>query len=156
MPMHVSPTGLALIARFEGLRLNAYDDGSGTWTIGYGHTGPDVRPGLTITRERALELLAGDVREAEACVDALVHVPLAQCRFDALASLVFNTGPAPLRGTLGRKLNAGDYDGAADEFLRWDKVRVHGRLVRSPGLARRRRAETALFRAVPVTPPATV
>jgi lysozyme len=150
MQMHISPSGLELISRFEGLRLTAYDDGFGTWTIGYGHTGPDVHPGLTITRARALELLARDVRGAEACISGLVKVPLNQCQFDALTSLVFNSGSAPLHGTLGQKLNAGDYAGAAQEFLRWNKARVHGKLEVSLGLVRRRQAEMAMFGAQPI------
>jgi lysozyme len=148
--MQISPTGLELIVRFEGLRLTAYDDGFGTWTIGCGHTGPDVHRGLSCTRPRAMQLLQQDVRGAEASIARLVHVPLNQCQFDALTSLVFNAGSGPLHGTLGQKLNARDYAGAAQEFLRWNKANVHGRLEVSLGLVRRREAEKTLFEAAPV------
>jgi lysozyme len=147
--VQISPTGLELIVRFEGLRLAAYNDGFGTWTIGCGHTGPDVHPGLTCTRARAMELLARDVRGAEAAIASDIHVPLNQCQFDALTSLVFNSGSAPLQGTLGKKLDARDYAGAAKEFLRWNKANVNGRLEVSPGLARRREAEMQMFLASP-------
>jgi len=67
-----SANGLALTKEFEGLRLVAYQDSVGVWTIGYGHTGPDVRVGLTITEEQAAILLAADVAWAVACVNHAV------------------------------------------------------------------------------------
>ena len=148
--MRASEAGLELIVRFEGLRLKAYDDGFGTWTIGVGHTGADVHPGLVVSQQQAMDLLRGDVRGAESSVNELVAKPLNQCQFDALVSLVFNTGSAPLHGTLGTKLNAGDYDGAALEFARWNKANVNGQLAVSLGLVRRRAAETKMFCAAPV------
>ena len=148
--MQISPAGLELIVRFEGLRLTAYDDGYGTWTIGCGHTGADVHPGLCITRARAMQLLAQDVRGAEGSIAQLVKAPLNQCQFDALTSLVFNAGSAPLHGTLGQKLNARDYAGAALEFAKWNKATVNGSLQVSLGLVRRRAAETKMFDAAPV------
>ena len=149
MRMRTSEAGLELIVRFEGLRLAAYDDGYGTCTIGCGHTGPDVHLGLAITRAQAMELLRADVRGAEGELDRLVHKPLNQCQFDALVSLVFNAGALPLTSTLGAKLNAGDYAGAALEFAKWNKANVHGHLEVSAGLVRRRAAEEAMFRAEP-------
>ena len=56
-----SPNGQTLIKKFEGLRLTAYQDMVGVWTIGYGHTGPDVKPGLTITQQQADQLLINDL-----------------------------------------------------------------------------------------------
>jgi GH24 family phage-related lysozyme (muramidase) len=147
--MRVSAAGLELISRFEGLRLTAYTDPVGILTIGFGHTGADVRPGLTITRPRALELLREDTSGAEAQVAQLVTKPLNQSQFDALVSLVFNAGGAPLHGTLGRKLNAGDFPGACDEFGKWVKGTIDGRLVTLAGLVRRRAAEAEMFRGSP-------
>jgi lysozyme len=141
-PTRTSDEGLRLIADFEGVRLTAYRDPVGVLTIGWGHTGSDVTPGLTITRERALELLRQDVHKAEEVVVAAVKVPLTRGQFDALVSLTFNIGAAAFRGsTLLRELNAGRYDRAAGEFDRW--TRAGGRVL--AGLVRRRAAERALF-----------
>jgi lysozyme len=147
--MKVSDTGLELIVRFEAVRLTAYTDPGGIWTIGAGHTGPDVHQGLTISRPRAMELLRRDVASAEAEVHRLVTRPLNQSQWDALVSLVFNAGSAPLHGTLGRLLNAGDDHGAAGQFGRWVKGTVKGQLVTLPGLVRRRAAEAQMFTAAP-------
>lgn len=73
-----SNKGLALTEQFEGLRLTAYQDSVGVWTIGYGHTGPDVHPGLTITQQQAGALLQQDVAGAVATVNGMVKVPLSQ------------------------------------------------------------------------------
>ena len=144
--MRISQAGLDLISSFEGLALKTYADPVGVLTIGFGHTGPDVHQGLVITKARAFELLREDTSGAAAQVDRLVTPPLTQGQFDALVSLVFNAGTAPLTGTLGRKLNGGDFDGALGEFGRWVKGTVHGVLVTFAGLVRRRAAEAALFK----------
>jgi lysozyme len=141
----ISSAGLELISRFEGCRLTAYRDPVGILTIGFGHTGPDVHAGLTISRPRAFELLREDTSGAAAQVAELVRKPLRQPQFDALVSLVFNAGSAPLHGTLGRLLNAGDFGGAAAEFGKWVKGTINGQLVTLPGLVTRRAAEEALF-----------
>jgi lysozyme len=149
--MKTSNAGLQLITRFEGVRLNAYDDGVGVWTIGVGHTGPDVHPGLTITMKRALELLRGDLADAEKQVTQAVKRPLNQSQFDALVSLVFNTGPLPLHKTLGSCLNNGDFNGASAEFGKWCKATKNGQLITLEGLVRRRAAERQMFEAAPTT-----
>ncbi|MGA2369117.1 MAG: lysozyme [Candidatus Korobacteraceae bacterium] len=137
-------TGLALTKQFEGLRLTAYQDSIGKWTIGDGHTGPDVQPGLTITQEKASALLLQDVASAVAAVNRLVTVPLTQNQFDALVDFTFNEGSGNLaRSTLLRELNAGNTAGAAAQFLMW----VYARGVQLPGLLKRRQAEAALFQA---------
>lgn len=142
--MSVSPQALALLREFEGLRLEAYPDpasGGAPWTIGYGHT-RGVQPGDKITRDQAEAYLEQDAAEAEAAVRSLIAVPLTQNQCDALVSFVFNVGAGALqRSTLLRKLNAGDFSGAADEFLRWNNAAGQ----RMPGLTRRRQAERALF-----------
>jgi lysozyme len=82
------------------------------------------------------------VRKFEAGVKRLVKVPLAQGQFDALVSFSFNVGLGALgSSTLLRKLNAGDYRGAAAEFPRWNKA--GGKVYE--GLTRRRAAERSLF-----------
>ncbi|WP_438455325.1 lysozyme [Vreelandella venusta] len=148
--MRLSPSGLELIKGHEGLRLSAYQDVAGVWTIGYGHTG-SAKPGMTITNKQADELLRNDVEQFENAVNNLVHVSLNQNQFDALVSFTFNLGRAALyRSTLLRKLNAGDYVGAANEFGRW--VNAGGKPW--PGLIRRRKEERELFESpAPQEPP---
>ena len=139
--MKTSSAGLAFIKSFEGFRSAPYKDGGGVWTIGYGsthHVGPDTPP---ITESQALELLAEDVAPAEHDITSLIHVPLEQCQFDALVSLRFNCGTAPLHGTLGKLLNGADYDGAANQFTKW--CHDNGKMI--PGLLRRRQAECKVF-----------
>lgn len=141
MIMSISPAGIALIQAHEGLRLTAYRDPVGIWTIGYGSTG-GVRRGMTITRDQAVLRLYHDVDDAEATVNNRVTVPLSQSQFDALASFVFNVGGGAFRkSTLLKKINAGDYAGASNEFMRW--IKAKGRVL--GGLVTRRAAERALF-----------
>jgi len=139
--MKTSAAGLALIEQFEGLRLTAYQDGAGVWTIGYGHT-QGLKEGDTCTQEQAAAWLASDVAEAEAEVNGLVKVPLNQNQFDALVSFAFNLGGQALESsTLLRELNAGSYALAAAQFPRWDMVAGQP----SAGLQGRRAAEQELF-----------
>lgn len=134
--------GLSLTQSFEGLRLTAYQDQGGVWTIGYGHTGPDVQPGLTVSEDQATELLMKDAANAVGAVNRLVTVPLTQNQFDALVDFVFNVGAANFdSSTLLRELNASNFDAAAAEFQKWDHV--HGVVV--AGLLNRRLAEAKLF-----------
>nr|WP_272952369.1 lysozyme [Sphingobium yanoikuyae] len=106
-----------------------------------GHTGPDVKPGLTITRERSQQLLATDLQRFEGAVNRLGG-RMNQGQFDAMVSFAFNVGEAALRSsTLLKKHLAGDYAGAAREFARWNKG--GGKVL--PGLVKRRAAEAALY-----------
>lgn len=140
----INEAGLALIKEFEGLRLRTYRDSVGVLTIGYGHTGSDVRAGETITEPEAEELLRIDLNEAEAAVDEAVNVDLTDNQYAGLIALAFNIGGSAFtRSTLIRKLNAGDYDGAANQFLRWNKGGKPLRVI--AGLTRRRKAERKLF-----------
>jgi lysozyme len=135
--------GLALTEQFEGCRLTAYQDQVGVWTIGYGHTGPEVVTGMTITLEQAQDFLLADVKSAAACVNKVVSITLTQDEFDALVDFVFNLGQGAFaHSTLLRDLNAGQLEAAAAQFQSWDKA--GGAVV--AGLLRRRQAETALFR----------
>ena len=143
--MKTSEAGLELISSFEGLRLTAYLDPVGIPTIGWGHT-KGVQLGQTITRPQAVELLREDTSGAASAVNAFLKKPVNQSQFDALVSLVFNAGSAPLHGTLGTLLNQGDFAGAAAQFGRWVKGTQNGQLVTFPGLVRRRAAEEAMFR----------
>ncbi|MGD1824861.1 Phage-related lysozyme (muramidase), GH24 family [Chromobacterium violaceum] len=140
--MKTNAAGISLIKQFEGVRLAAYQDMVGVWTIGYGHTGPDVKAGMTITQQQADQLLAADLEKFETGVRKAVIVPLNANQFSALVSFSYNLGLGNLRSsTLLRLLNKGDYEGAAAQFPRWN--RAGGQAV--PGLTRRRKAEQALF-----------
>ena len=143
--MEYSKEGLKLTERFEGCRLEAYPDpgtGGDPWTIGYGHTGPDVFPTLVITQEYAEKLLLEDVQKAVANVNAHLKIEVTQEEFDALVDFAFNCGCRNLdNSTLLKKVNEGDHEGAADEFLKWDKAGGHV----MAGLLKRRQAEAALF-----------
>lgn len=144
--MQTSDKGIALIKEFEGCKLTAYQDSVGVWTIGYGWTQPvdgkPIRAGMTIKQETAERLLKTGLVSYENDVSRLVKVRLKQGEFDALVSLAYNLGARSLStSTLLRKLNAGDYAGAADEFLHWNKA--GGKVLN--GLTRRREAERALF-----------
>lgn len=137
----INEVGLSLIKSFEGFSAVPYADTGGVWTIGYGHT-REVTPNTPpISQESAQVLLQEDLSTAQNEVVRLIKVSLTDNQFAALVSLVFNCGSAPLLKTLGAKLNAEDYAGAADEFLKWDHD--NGKVV--DGLARRRSAERDLF-----------
>lgn len=141
-----SALGLALTKHFEGLRLAAYQDQGGVWTIGYGHTGQGVREGLVITQEIADGCLESDVAGAVRCVNAMVTVDLQQWQFDALVDFAFNLGCANLAGsTLLRLVNVEAFEAAEAEFLRWNHV---GGVV-IDGLTRRRTAEMRMFMGLP-------
>lgn len=139
--------GLDLTIASEGMRLTAYPDpgtGAEPWTIGVGHTGPDVYEGRVITPEEGHQLLHDDVRDAVQAVKECVTVPLTQGEFDALVDFTFNCGAGNLRhSTLLRLLNTGDYDGASAHFKDW--VKAGGRVL--PGLVTRRENEERIFNA---------
>jgi lysozyme len=143
-----SAAGLELTKQFEGLELKAYQDSVGVWTIGYGHTGTDVKAGLTITEDQASVLLAADVAWAVTCVNKSVTSAINQNQFDAMVDFVFNLGCAAFGGsTLLKMVNAGDFAGAAGQFGRWNKA--GGKVL--AGLTKRRTAEAALFQKAPTT-----
>lgn len=164
----INNDGMLLVKRWEGIldgdpstvNLDPYLDPVGIWTIGWGHAildaagkflrGPAAKArafalypeGLTLWQ--AEDLLRADLLEAAKDVSSLIRVNVTENQFAALGSFEFNTGA--LKGsTLRRKLNAGDYQGAADQFPLWNKGTVNGKKVILPGLVSRRREERALF-----------
>ncbi|QMP19225.1 endolysin [Pseudomonas phage Persinger] len=144
--MRTSAHGIAVMHYFESCRLTAYPDpGSkdGTpWTIGWGHTGPEVRKGLVWTQAQADAAFVKDLRRFESGVLEMVQVPVTQGQFDALVSFAYNLGLGNLRSsTLLRLLNEGKTAEAAQQFKRW--VKNDGKVMR--GLVRRRAAEQCLF-----------
>lgn len=139
--MKINQEGIELIKRFEGCRLEAYLDCVGVPTIGYGHI-KDVQIGQTITQEQAEEFLKEDLDTVEQSIPNLVKVSLTGNQFSALCSFCFNLGLHALaESTLLKKLNAGDIQGAANEFKKWDHA--GGRA--NAGLLKRRLAERDLF-----------
>lgn len=139
--MKISAEGLALIKKFEGCELTAYQCSAGVWTIGYGHT-KGVEKGMTISKESAEEMLIEELHEYEGYITDNVTSPLSQNQFDAMVSWVYNLGPSNLlASTLLKVLNAGDYDGVPAQIKRWNKA--GGQTL--DGLIRRREAESLLF-----------
>jgi lysozyme len=149
MTMHISSHGIALIQNYEGLRTTAYKPlkKESGWTIGYGHHGPDVKPGMTCTEQWAYEQLKRDLRQVEHQLISALNadeIEVTQGQFDALCSLLFNLSGGIRRLVkfkLWAKLKAGDVRGAANEFL--DINKAGG--VEVKGLILRRMAEARLF-----------
>ena len=142
----VSNSGMVLICGFEGLKLKAYDDGVGVWTIGFGTTiypnGIKVKKGDTCTEVQSKAYMAHDLKKFESAVNSAVTVPINQNQFDALVSLAYNIGTSAFKNsTLVKKLNAGDIRGAAAQFDVWNKG--GGKVMQ--GLVNRRAKEKALF-----------
>lgn len=148
--MQLSEQGIAAIKRREGgFRAVAYRDAGG-WSIGYGHF---IQPGEsfgTISEQTGAALLRNDLAAAERAVSANISAPLNQSQYDALVSFAFNAGAGALRkSALKTKLNALDYDGAADEFARWNKSRdASGVLHVNAVLVIRRADERAQFEGI--------
>lgn len=140
--MKTSDRGIQAIEEYEGIRLKAYLDSVNVPTIGVGHT-LGVHMGDVITQEQAEEFLRADLEDAEYAVNKYVLMPINQNQFDALVSFVFNLGSGAFKGsTLLKRLNAGLYQEAANEFLKWNQA--GGKVL--AGLAARRAAERAMFR----------
>lgn len=140
--MQTSQKGIDLVKKFEGTVLKVYKDAVGKDTIGIGHLIKSGEHFTTLTQQQAEDLLAKDLKQFEVGVTTAVKVALTQNQFDALVSFSFNLGLGNLNSsTLLKKLNAGDYQGAADEFPKWN--RASGRVLQ--GLTNRRIAERELF-----------
>jgi lysozyme len=147
--LHPSQNCIDLVKSSESCRLEAYLDPAGIPTIGWGHTEQgDYALPERCTLEQAEMFLQADLAGAAVYIWRLVTVPLNQNQFDALCDFVFNVKLTEfLTSTLLRKLNRGDYAGAASEFPRWvyGYSPIKGREVELPGLVTRRAREQALF-----------
>ena len=141
--MNISKNGINLLKHFEGSKLTAYKCAAGVWTIGVGHTGPEVKEGMKISEIEAEEYLKQDLQKFERAVTERVKVYLNQNQFDALVCFVFNVGiGAFYNSTLLNLLNNNaEKHIVASEFQRWNKV--DGKAIE--GLTRRRKAESELF-----------
>jgi len=139
---HINEAGISLIKKFEGLSLKAYLCPANVLTIGYGHVSSSIKQGDVITQAEADEFLSSDLSKFCKGVEDCVKVPITDNQFASLVSFAYNVGISALRNsTLLKKLNAKDYEGAGDEFLRWTKA--GGKTL--PGLVNRRAAERKLF-----------
>jgi lysozyme len=142
MNMQYSKQGMQLTESFESCRLIAYQDIKGIWTIGFGHTGPEVVEGLVWTQNQADSQLVVDLQHAENMVNSSVTVEITQGIFDALVDFAFNLGTNAEKGsTLLKLVNENDMTDAANEFQKWDHA--SGQVV--AGLLRRRLAEEQEF-----------
>lgn len=144
--MNTGKDGIELMHYYEQCRLTAYPDpatGGAPWTIGWGDTGPDVKPGLTITQMDAdIRFAKRLAREFEPGVDKLLVRAPKQCEFDAFVSLAYNIGLGNFaKSTALRKFNMGEMDAAAIAIRSWDKAA--GKTMK--GLQRRRWAESKVF-----------
>lgn len=143
--MKTSQRGIDFIKKHEGLKLQAYKDIAGIPTIGYGHT-KSVKMGDTITPAEAERLLVEDIEPVEFAIMRNVPYGLTPGQFDALVSFIFNVGiGAFIRSTMLKKLLASDIMGAANEFNRWNKAKVDGKLRPVKGLTKRREEERKMF-----------
>ena len=139
--MKISQEGIALIKKFEGCKLESYLCAANVPTIGYGST-KGIEMGMTISQERAEELLLEDLEVYEDAVNKAVELPLHQHQFDALVSWTFNLGGANLNAsTMLKVLNQGAYEDVPYQMKRWNKA--GGKVLE--GLTRRRLAESLLF-----------
>lgn len=137
----INKAGLDLVRYYEKCRLTAYICPAGKLTIGWGHTGPDVRPGMKITRQRADELLAADLARFERFVDAHGGACTSN-QFSALVSFAYNCGEGNFEeSTLLRLHRAGKYEAAKQQFYRW----IHGGGKVLQGLVERRDDEARLY-----------
>lgn len=142
--LRMNDAGLKIIEESEGLRLEAYNAG-GQWMIGYGHS-RTAEAGMTITEQQAEQLLREDVRASEDAVKKMVLVPVNENQFSAMVSLAYNLGEGGFSSTkVVERINAGDYQGAADGFLLHDRARINGELQSIPRLTERREKERSLF-----------
>ena len=147
----LTPAGANLIKHYEsclqkkGEHYHAYHCPAGVLTIGWGHThhhGRKFDASSRWTAQECDQAFLEDMETFERDVRKLVRVPLEAHQFDALVSFTYNCGSGALaKSTLLKKVNAGDFDGAAKEFHKWNKAngKVH------KGLTRRRASESLMF-----------
>jgi lysozyme len=142
--------GLALIKQLEGCRLTAYLDIAGVWTIGYGHTGHEVVPGLAWTQAHADDALQSDITQFATGLAGVVPESLNDNQFSALVIFAFNIGLEAFEGsTACRLVNESNLVAVPAAMAMWNKVRdpSTGALVVSTGLQNRRNAEIGLWNA---------
>lgn len=140
----LSASGLLAIAGYEGYSATAYKDMGGMLTVGFGHTGAEVKPGARVSVVQALQVLGRDVGKTEKALQSCLgdDVLLTQNEWDAYVTLAYNVGAgAVCKSSIRPKLRAGKYREACETILGFNKVRVNGKLVESKGLTNRRKGE---------------
>lgn len=120
-----------LIMKFEGHRNTAYLAPEGKWTICWGHTGPEVHDGLTLSDAECKAILERDMAWAFAAVDSSVKVPISEEVRGAMASFAYNVGKYAFQNSsLLKRINSGDMAGACNALLDWmyitRKVKLDG------------------------------
>ncbi|HAF00404.1 MAG TPA: muraminidase [Methylophilaceae bacterium] len=148
--LKTSPNGRAFLKKEEGLRLKLYIDIAGHQTIGWGHklARHEIGKLKVITQAQAETLFDSDLFLPEMFINATVHVALNQNQFDALVSFIFNIGVGEFdRSTLLKLLQAGNYQEASKQILRWNKYfdKKTNTYKVSEGLDARRLREHLLF-----------
>ena len=134
-----------LIKRFEGVRLEAYQEPGGTVVIGFGHS-KTARMGMKITAAQAEDLLKQDLAMVEGDISPRLTRPVTENQFSAMVCLAYNIGTGAFSSsTVLKETNAGNWQAAADAFLLWNKMRVSGEMVVSSQLDKKRRLERALY-----------
>jgi lysozyme len=154
----MTPLGVALLEQWESCLLFAYDDANdqpvnpgdpihGTLTIGYGHTGSDVFPGLTWSQAQADQTLQNDIARVVGQISPLITTPkITDNQFSAFVCLAFNIGLSAFAGSSAlQTANTEDFQDVPAHIALWDKTTVNGHLVVSLGLQNRRAAEIALW-----------
>lgn len=140
--MKTTEEGLKMIREFEGLRLTTYLDVGNVPTIGYGHTGDDVKLGMKIDEAKAMYLFMEDVAKFEQYVQNLIFAALNPNQFSALVSFIYNVGNVTfVKSLMPKYLNAGNYEAASNVFPKYAAAASK----HNDGLYRRRLAERALF-----------
>lgn len=140
--------GIALIKEFEGLRLEAYRCPAMKWTIGYGHTGSNIKEGSTITETIANRLLRSDIDNIHIKLKSMIKTPLNENQWSAIVCLVFNVGIyAFQKSRLLKCINANQPNCVREEWIAWCHYKEFwsGKMIESDGLKRRRKAEYELF-----------
>ncbi len=151
--MDISPAGLDLIKKWEGFYPNAYDDGEGVWTIGYGTVRWDlktpVKKGDSITKEEAERQLRKELQRVEDAIDESIKQPINQCEFDSFCATFYNigtgwcTGKGHQQATFVKNFNAGRKDLVPAGMLQFTRGANSGKVYQ--GLLNRRRDEVKLF-----------
>ncbi len=166
MSRPIPDCALQFLPKAEGCKLVAYRDSAGVWTIGWGHTGPEVVEGLVITLAQALFYLRLDaahaVRRLELVLTEAAIAALSEHQYAALISFVFNLGvgdlPPKLLWEIWRDIRAGRLDQVTTQMMRFDKIRdpATRQLEEVPGLVHRRTAEVVLWKSADVAAAAAV
>ena len=141
----ISSDGINLIKQYEGVKLTAYQDSVGIWTIGYGTTriaGNPVQPGQTITQAQADQLLTDHINSQVVPTIQKVKAPITQSMFDAMCCFTYNNGSGGFnKSSILTDTNAANYTTAANDFLLYNKA--NGQVL--AGLTKRRQAESTLY-----------